>query len=223
MTENTTKPKTKNINLLKEILKEFKLSAGMMLLIVCCTVLIIWSTFVQIDITHFIIPKGLFSGDKLTYKDFLYTYKIIPQIPVVMFVGALMGRKYGIMSVMFYILLGLCAIPVFAVGGGPKYVLEYGFGYILAYIPAVFFAGSILKSGFSNKNIIRASLVGVLTIHVIGVLYMLFIAGLRHEGLAFMSGWIVSQSGIKIVYDFVLSFATIFVAKYAKILFWVYG
>lgn len=221
MAENIEK--NKKINLWKEILKEFKFSTGIMLLIFCCVVLIIWSTFVQVNITHFIIPKGLFSGDNLTYKDFLYTYTIIPQIPIVMFVGALMGRKYGVTSVVLYILLGLFAIPVFAVGGGLKYIFEYGFGYILAYIPAVFFAGSILKSGFSNRNIIHAALVGVLTIHIIGVLYMLFIAGLRHEGLTFMTSWIVYQSGIKIIYDFVLSFATIFVAKYAKILFWVYS
>lgn len=67
---------------------------------------------------------------------------------------------------------------------------------------------------------LHAVLVGVLTIHLIGVLYMLFIAGLKHEGWAFMNGWIVAQSGIKIIYDFVFSFAMVFIAKYAKIILW---
>ena len=49
---------------------------------------------------------------------------------------------------------------------------------------------------------------------------MLFIAGLKHEGWAFMNGWIVAQSGIKIIYDFVFSFAMGFIAKYAKIILW---
>ena len=111
-------------------------------------------------------------------------------------------------------------IPVFALGGGPKYVLEYGFGYILAYIPAIFFADSILKSGFSNRNILHAVVVGVLTIHITGVLYMLFIAGLQHEGWTFISGWISHQSGIKIIYDMVLSFFALFIVKYAKIILW---
>ena len=51
---------------------------------------------------------------------------------------AVSGKR--IYSILLYILLGLFAIPVFALGGGPKYIFEYGFGYILAYIPAVFFA-----------------------------------------------------------------------------------
>ena len=67
---------------------------------------------------------------------------------------------------------------------------------------------------------LHASLVGVLTIHIIGVLYMLFIACLKHDGGAFMGGWIYSQSGIKILYDFIFSFASIFIAKYAKIILW---
>lgn len=204
----------------KKQIEGIRFSVGSLLLVLCCIFLIILSTFLQLNITHFIIPKGLFSGESLNIADFIYTYKFIPQIPVIMFVGAFLGRKYGIAAILTYILIGLFAIPVFALGGGPKYIFEYGFGYILAYIPAVFFAGSILKSGFSNRNILHAVLVGVLTIHLIGVLYMLFIAGLKHEGWSFMSGWIVAQSGIKIIYDLIFSFALVFLARYAKIILW---
>ena len=49
---------------------------------------------------------------------------------------------------------------------------------------------------------------------------MLFIAGLKHEGAEFITGWIVAQSGIKIIYDFIFSFAAVFFAKYAKIILW---
>lgn len=211
---------TTEIKLIKKQIEGIRLSFGSLLLIFCCTFLIILATFVQLDISHFILPKGLFEGADLGFKDFIHTYKFIPQIPVVMFVGAFLGRKYGIASILIYILLGLFIIPVFALGGGPKYILEYGFGYIVGYIPAVFFAGSILKSGFSNKNILKAVFVGVLTIHLIGVLYMLFIAGLKHEGWTFMSGWICAQSGVKIIYDMVFSFAALFIARYAKIILW---
>lgn len=212
---------TEHVTLMKKEIEGIRLTFGSILLILFCTFLIILATFLQLKITHFIIPEGLFSGEKtFVFKDFLYTYSLIPQIPVIMFVGAFLGRKYGIMSILLYILLGLFAIPVFALGGGPKYIFEYGFGYILAYIPAVFFAGSILKSGFTMRNMIHAAVVGVLTIHIIGILYMLFIAGLKHEGMAFISGWIASQSGIKIIYDMIFSFAAMFIAKYAKIILW---
>ncbi len=208
------------IKVIKKQIEGIRLTFGSMLLILCCTFLLILATFVQLDVTHFTIPKAAFSGADLQLNDFIHTYKLIPQIPVVMFVGAFLGRKYGIMSILIYILLGLFVIPVFALGGGPKYILEYGFGYILAYIPAVFFAGSILKSGFTNRNMLHAVLVGVLTVHLIGILYMLFIAGLKHDGASFMWGWFCAQSGVKIIYDFIFSFAAVFAAKYAKILLW---
>lgn len=210
------------IRVIKKEVEGIRLSIGSILLMLCCTFLLILSTFIQINITHFIIPSGLFSGEHLVTSDFIHTYKLIPQLPIVMFIGAFLGRKYGITSILLYILIGLFIIPVFALGGGPKYIFEYSFGYILAYIPAVFFAGSILKSGFSNRNIAQAVLVGVLTIHLIGILYMLFIASLRHEGWAFVSGWISAQSGIKIIYDFIFSFIAVFAAKYAKIVLWFY-
>lgn len=217
MTDTAATPK---IRVIKKQIEGIRLSFGSLLLILCCTFLLILATFIQINVTHFIIPSGLFSGEQLNVVDFIHTYKLIPQIPVVMFIGAFLGRKFGTMSILLYILLGLFIIPVFALGGGPKYIFEYSFGYILAYIPAIFFVGSILKSGFTNRNMLHAVLVGVLTIHLIGVLYMLFIAGLKHEGWAFMNGWIVAQSGIKIIYDFVFSFAMVFIAKYAKIILW---
>lgn len=211
---------TTNINLIKKQVGGIKFSVGSILLVLCCTFLLILATFVQLNVTHFIIPKGLFYGESLTIQDYLFSYKFIPQIPIVMFIGAFLGRKYGIASILLYILLGLFVIPIFALGGGPKYILEYGFGYILGYIPAIFFSGSILKSGFSNRNILQAVLVGVLTIHLIGVLYMLFIAGLRHEGWIFISSWISAQSGLKIVYDLIFSFGLIFISKYLRIILW---
>ena len=211
---------TTETKIIKKQIAGIRLSLGSILLTLCCTFLIILATFVQLNVSHFIIPKGLFDGSDLAFKDFIYTYKFIPQIPIVMFVGAFLGRKFGTVSILLYILLGICIIPVFALGGGFKYIFEYGFGYILAYIPAIFFAGSILKSGFSNKNILKATIVGVLTIHLIGILYMLFIASIKHEGWAFISGWICAQSGIKIIYDLVFSFAGLFLARYAKIILW---
>ena len=211
---------TTETKIIKKQIEGIRLSLGSILLTHCCTFLIILATFVQLNVSHFIIPKGLFDGSDLAFKDFIYTYKFIPQIPIVMFVGAFLGRKFGTVSILLYILLGICIIPVFALGGGFKYIFEYGFGYILAYIPAIFFAGSILKSGFSNKNILKATIVGVLTIHLIGILYMLFIASIKHEGWTFISGWICAQSGIKIIYDLVFSFAGLFLARYAKIILW---
>ncbi len=196
--------------------KKLKIPVLNILLVLFCSFLLMVATFVQFNITHFILPFDIFSTKALTKADFLYTYSIIPQVPAVMFVVGLLGRRLGITSIVIYILTGLFLLPVFALGGGIRYILEPGFGYIMAYIPAVFFAGSILKSGFSFKNILKASLIGVVTIHFIGIIYMLFICAVKHEGWAFIKGWILSQSILKIAYDYVLSLIALFVAKYAN-------
>ena len=200
-----------------------RLSLGSIMLMVFSAFLLVLATFIKFDLTHYIIPFDIFDESVIhNPSDFLKTVTIIPQIPIVIFIAAMLGRKYGITSILLYIIAGLSIFPVFALGGGPRYILEYGFGYILGYIPAVFFAGSILKSGYSYKNIAQAALVGVLTIHVLGVFYMLFLASLHHEGNEFIQGWILAQSGAKIIYDFILSFLLVLVAKYARILLWIF-
>lgn len=204
-----------------------KFSLGVLVLVALCSFLIVIATFTQFDFTHFIIPLDAFSYLDANFKDpavaahFLKHYRYIPQIPAIMFIAALLGRRFGIMSVIIYILVGLFLAPVFALGGGLDYVFQYGFGYIIAYVPAVFFSGSILKSGLTYLNMLQATVVGVLTIHIIGILYMLFVATIQKENFSMMLGWIVAQSGSKILYDIVFSFIAMLLAKMTKKILWV--
>ena len=130
-----------------------------------------------------------------------------------MFVCAALGRKMALTSVVLYILAGLSFAPIFGLGGGIKYIFEYGFGYILAYIPAVIIAGLLLKK-YTFPRMIGAAFTGVLTIHIIGILYMIVIALFKHSGAGFIGGWITAQSGLKIVYDIIASFLLILIGKY---------
>lgn len=202
----TMVPKIKRIK--KE--KGIKIPFLNIILVLFCSFLLMVSTFIQLDIKQ--IPLDFIANHNFKKADFVYS--IIPQVPMVLFVVGLLGRRLSITSVVIYILTGLFLFPVFALGGGMRYVTEFGFGYILAYLPAAFFAGSILESGFSIKNILKAAFVGVFAIHIIGVLYMLFISAIRHEGWEFIKGWILAQSMIKVVYDYILSVIALFVAKY---------
>lgn len=215
-------------------LKKFKyenqplrLNLGVLILIGICSFLIVIATFTQFDFNHFIIPADAFSYSGQNFKNpaimahFLKHYRYIPQIPIIMFIAAFLGRRFGITSVLLYIIVGLFFAPVFALGGGLEYIFQYSFGYILAYIPAVFFAGSILKSGLTYINMAQASLVGIFTIHIVGILYMLFLATLQRENSALILGWISAQSGTKIIYDVLFSFIAMIIAKYAKKALWV--
>lgn len=202
--------------------KGIRLGVGSLVLLIFCSFLLVISTFLQLDITHFIIPTKLFSGAPTQIKDFIFTYKFIPQIPAVMFIVGLLGRRLSITSILLYIITGLFFLPVFALGGGWRYIFEYGFGYILAYVPAAFFTGMILKKGYSYKNTAKAVFVGVLTIHLLGIIYMMCLASLRHTGWGFVGDWIVAQSGLKIIYDFIFSYILVLVAKYLRIILWLY-
>lgn len=202
--------------------KGVRLGVGSLVLLIFCSFLIVIATFLQLDVTHFIIPSKLFTGEPLTIKDFIFTYKYIPQVPAILFITGLLGRRLGITSILLYIITGLFFMPVFALGGGWRYIFEFGFGYIIGYLPAAFAAGTILKRGYSYKNTAKAVLAGVLIIHASGVLYMILLAFLKHMGLSFIFDWIVSQSGIKILYDFVFSYLAVLVAKYARIILWLY-
>lgn len=55
--------------------------------------------------------------------------------------GMILGKKDGAISVAAYIVLGLFGLPIFARGGGPAYVLQPSFGYIMAFIPAAYISG----------------------------------------------------------------------------------
>lgn len=216
-------PKKKERRVVKPKRRQgIRLGVGSLVLLVFCSFLLVVSTFLQLDITHIILPAKLFTGEPTKLNDYIYTYKFIPQIPAVMFVVGLLGRRLGITSILLYIITGLFFLPVFALGGGWKYIFEYGFGYILAYIPAAFLAGLILKNGYTFKNSAKAVFIGVLTIHIFGILYMMCLAGLRHMGWPFIGDWIAAQSGIKIIYDFVFSYILVLIAKYLRIILWLY-
>lgn len=211
--EKNIKPKKKGI----------RAGIGSVVLILFCSFLLVISTFLQLNLTHIILPMKMFTAKTLTVKDFLYTYQYIPQIPAVLFIVGLLGRRLGLTSILLYIITGLFVMPVFALGGGWRYIFEYGFGYILAYLPAGFLLGTILKKGgYTYKNTIKAVLYSVLLIHIFGLLYMGFLAIVHHSGWVFVQDWFVSQSGIKILYDFVLSYIAVLISKYARIVLWLY-
>ena len=123
-------------------------------------ILFICSTFVNINIKHYILPTEIFSSANLTSDDFIYSFCLIPQIPVVMFVASVLGRGMTSTSLFLYILLGLCGLPIFALGGGIHYIGQFGFGYILGYLPAVAIACKFLQEKQSQSYFSRGLLAG---------------------------------------------------------------
>ena len=216
----------KQLNSFKYKGEPIRITLGTLVMTGVCILLIIVATFTQITVKHPYFPLDTFtflSQDLSDYEilhHFVKRYQYIPQIPVIFFVLALMGRKFGILSIIGYIVLGMF-FPIFALGGGISYLFEYGFGYILAFIPAVFFAGTLLKGKTDFLRIIMISVLGVITIHILGVLYMLFIATLRNAPMELITSWIFSQSGVQVLYDIFFTVVAIYLGKQARKLLWV--
>lgn len=199
-----------------------RFSLGTLVLMLFCTFLLVVSTFISLDVFYPVIPTAQDGVNGLKLESFFKTFALIPQVPAVIFIGALLGRRFAITSIIFYILLGLFLLPVFALGGGITYFAQYGFGYILAYIPAVWLLGWAHKDGLNLKSAALGVLYSVLAIHLIGIGYMAIIAMLKGDGWTFIKGWIINQSGWKIVFDYILSFALVYFTKLLRPLLWCY-
>lgn len=203
-----------------------RITIGTLIMTALCVILLIIATFTQITVHHPYIPYdalyylGQDHSEIEIIKHFMKSYDYIPQIPMIFFIVALMGRKFGITAIVMYIILGMF-FPIFALGGGISYLFEYGFGYILAYLPAVFFAGTLLKGRTDYLRIPVISLVGVVTIHVLGILYMLFISTVRQAPWEIVASWISSQSGVQMLYDIFFTIIAVVLGKQLRKLLWI--
>lgn len=216
----------KQINSFKYKGEPIKITLGTLILTGLCVLLIIVATFTQVTLKHPYLPFDTLTflaqdvNDYEILHHFIKSYKYIPQIPVVFFIVALLGRKFGILAILSYIILGLF-FPIFALGGGVSYLFEYGFGYILAFIPAIFFAGTLLKGKTDILRVFLIAIIGVVTIHVLGILYMFFIATLRHAPMDLVMSWISSQSGVQILYDIFFSMLGVYFGRQLRKLLWI--
>lgn len=221
-----TKRISRQLNSFKYKGEPIKITLGTLVLTCLCVLLLIVATFTQVTLTHYYLPFDWLNyvGNNLSEYEiaqhFTKTYRYIPQIPIVFFIIALLGRKFGILAISLYVILGMF-FPIFALGGGVSYILEYGFGYILAFIPAIFFSGTLLKVKTDFLRIVLLSVLGVLAIHILGVLYMLFIATLKHAPMDLVSSWIASQSGVQVLYDMFFSIILIYLGRFARKILWI--
>ncbi|RMF57786.1 MAG: hypothetical protein D6743_18490, partial [Calditrichaeota bacterium] len=62
----------------------------------------------------------------------------------VMLSGCVLGPAYGALSQLIYLAVGLVGVPIFSQGGGPGYVLQPTFGYLLGYPVAAWVIGLLV-------------------------------------------------------------------------------
>ena len=92
----------------------------------------------------------------------------------VLLAGMLLGSRFGALSQIMYVVVGLAGVPVFARGGGVRYVLEPTFGYLLGFIPAAYVAGILIEKRLPIKfpQLLVASFCGLAVIYLFGLMYL---------------------------------------------------
>lgn len=103
----------------------------------------------------------------------------IPYVPLTLqflftnLAGLLLGSRRGLISVLVYLLVGLAGIPVFTQGGGPSYIMQPTFGYLLGFAPGAYFAGKISeRGGGSLKASLFAGFVNFAFVYTLGAGYL---------------------------------------------------
>jgi len=110
----------------------------------------------------------------IRYAGSIVPFSLLPF--VVMLAGGLLGARLGALSIVVYILLGLIGVPVFASPpfGGPAYVLQPTFGFLLGFAGGAYVIGALLKnkerSGFARYFL--SMVAGLVVIYLIGLPYL---------------------------------------------------
>nr|WP_018247238.1 biotin transporter BioY [Orenia marismortui] len=96
------------------------------------------------------------------------------QVLFVFFAGSLLGSKLALISQLVYLGIGLIGIPIFTQGGGPGYILQPTFGYLLGFASAAYIIGKIIEN-LKKQNFINfflANLAGLAIVYLFGVIYL---------------------------------------------------
>ncbi len=97
------------------------------------------------------------------------------QVFFVFMAGVCLGPRYGMLSQLAYVLLGLIGLPIFTNGGGFGYIFQTTFGFLLSYIPAAWVVGKLTERNSSIPRVVGACVVGLAVIYAIGMPYMALI------------------------------------------------
>ena len=91
--------------------------------------------------------------------------------------GLILGARKGAAAVAVYVAIGLMGIPVFTKGGGPGYVLEPTFGYLLGFIAGAYITGKIAHGGEPTfRRLLAGTISGLVVVYAAGVVYYFFIS-----------------------------------------------
>lgn len=144
----------------------------------------------------------------------------IPYVPFtlqlffVLLSGVLLGSRLGAFSQLLYVGIGLLGVPVFTQGGGPGYIFQPTFGYLLGFILCSYITGRMLeKSEKKIFNYLLAMYLGLFFVYLLGVIHLYLVTHYLVDHSFTLSKAIWFGAAICLPPDLILTAGTAFLAE----------
>ena len=125
---------------------------------------------------------------------------------MVMLSGTLLGSRYGTLSVLMYLLVGMAGLPVFAgYSSGPTVLFGVTGGFLFGYLPLAFISGHFREKSDDLKSMITGLILGNAVLYIIGIVwFMVYLKADLGKALAacvlpFLPGDIVKITAVCLV------------------------
>lgn len=86
--------------------------------------------------------------------------------------GVLLGPKWGAISQIVYVVLGLVGLPVFTQGGGLGYLVKPSMGFLFGLILLAWAVGMLTRTDCSPLRVVLACVVGEAAMYAVALPYM---------------------------------------------------
>lgn len=97
----------------------------------------------------------------------------------VLMAGGFLGKRYGLLAIVIYLLLGMAGVPVFSMmRAGFSVIAGPSGGFIIGFAPMAFVVGLVSeKLGYSFKNMMAATIAGTAVCYIMGLVWFMFLTG----------------------------------------------
>lgn len=91
--------------------------------------------------------------------------------------GGFLGKRYGLISLIIYLILGMAGVPVFSMmRAGFSVLAGPSGGFIVGFAPMAFVVGFVMeKWGDSFKNMLLATVLGTAVCYAMGLAWFMFL------------------------------------------------
>lgn len=215
----------KEIALFKEK-DRVKLTFGVLVCTILAACSLVVAAFTIVPISHYYLPlKSIFHpitfwSSQHNISEFITKINYVPQIPTIACITIILGKRFSCIAILAYIITGLFFLPVFSLGGGLDYFFQYSFGYILGFIPMVLVLSTYLERDFKPKKVFIASLYSVLTLHLIGMIYLVLLCAIKHEPFNYVQDLLYMMTCVKFIYDLLFTFISVYFANIVRKILW---